>query len=309
MAYVDAEIASQPDCWREAAKLAAGSRVELPARGERVAVVGCGTSWFMAMAYAALREQAGHGETDAFQASEFPAGRRYDRLVAITRSGTTTEVVELLDALRGQLPTTVLVGDPGSPAVQLADAAVPMPFADERSVVQTRFATTALALLRAHLGENVEALAADAEVAVRAPLPIDPTRIEQATFLGRGWTVGLAQEAALKCREAATFWAEAYPAMDYRHGPISIAAPGRLVWAFGALPDGLPEDVAATGAAFVHSRTHGCRTVLGSWAAGRNPVDPMADLILAQRFAVALATSRGLDPDAPRHLSRSVVLA
>ncbi|MFG3421931.1 SIS domain-containing protein [Micromonospora sp. NPDC049460] len=309
MSYVDAEIASQPDCWREAARVAATAADHLPRQGERVAVVGCGTSWFMAMAYAARREQAGQGETDAFQASEFPAGRRYDRLVAITRSGTTTEVTELLAALRGRVPTTVLVGDPASPAASLADAAVPMPFADERSVVQTRFATTALALLRAHLGDNITALSADAEVAVRAPLPIEPARIEQATFLGRGWTVGLAQEAALKCREAATFWAEAYPAMDYRHGPISIAAPGRLVWAFGELPDGLPEDVAATGAAFVHSRTHGCRTVLGSWAAGRTPVDPMADLILAQRFAVALATSRGLDPDAPRHLSRSVVLA
>ncbi|RKN17138.1 SIS domain-containing protein [Micromonospora musae] len=309
MAYVDAEIASQPDCWRRAAELANEARADLPAPGERVAVVGCGTSWFMAMAYAALREQAGQGETDAFQASEFPTGRHYDRLIGITRSGTTTEVVELFEALRGRTRTTVIVGDPDSPAVPLADAAILMPFADERSVVQTRFATTALALLRAHLGENLDALAADAEVAVRAPLPIDPSSIEQVTFLGRGWTVGLAEEAALKCREAATFWAEAYPAMDYRHGPISIAAPGRLVWAFGALPDGLPEDVAATGAAFVHSRTHGCRTVLGSWSAGRNPVDPMADLILAQRFAVALATSRGLDPDAPRHLTRSVVLA
>ncbi|MDZ5441315.1 SIS domain-containing protein [Micromonospora sp. 4G57] len=309
MAHVHAEIASQPDCWREAAQLAPAVADRLPRPGERVAVVGCGTSWFMAMAYAGLREHAGQGETDAFQASEFPTGRRYDRLIAITRSGTTTEVLELLSALRGQVPTTVLVGDPGSPAVALADAAVTMPFADERSVVQTRFATTALALLRAHLGDNVGALAADAEVTVRAPLPIDPAGIEQVTFLGRGWTVGLAQEAALKCREAATFWAEAYPAMDYRHGPISVAAPGRLVWAFGPIPDGLPEDVAATGAAFVHSRTHGCHTVLTSWAAGRTPVDPMADLILAQRFAVALATSRGLDPDAPRHLTRSVVLA
>ncbi|MFF4889618.1 SIS domain-containing protein [Micromonospora chersina] len=309
MAYVHAEIASQPDCWREAARLAPTVADRLPRPGERVAVVGCGTSWFMAAAYAGLRERAGQGETDAFQASEFPTGRRYDRLIAITRSGTTTEVLDLLAALRGQVPTTVLVGDPASPAVELADAAVPLTFADERSVVQTRFATTALALLRAHLGEDLSRLAADAEVAVRAPLPIDPATIEQVTFLGRGWTVGLAQEAALKCREAATFWAEAYPAMDYRHGPISIAAPGRLVWAFGGIPEGLPEDVAATGAAFVHSRTHGCHTVLTSWAAGRNPVDPMADLILAQRFAVALATSRGLDPDAPRHLTRSVVLA
>ncbi|MEO3772384.1 sugar isomerase [Micromonospora sp. B9E7] len=309
MTYVDAEIASQPDCWREAAELAGVVHGDLPRPGERVAVVGCGTSWFMAMAYAARREQAGQGETDAFQASEFPAGRHYDRLIAITRSGCTTEVLELLAALRGRTPTTVIVGDPASPAVDLATAAVTMPFADERSVVQTRFATTALALLRAHLGDPVTALAADAEVAVRSPLPIDPALIGQVTFLGRGWTIGLAQEAALKCRETAIFWAEAYPAMDYRHGPISVAAPGRLVWAFGELPDGLPEDVAATGAAFVHSRTHGWRTVLGSWSAGRTPVDPMADLILAQRFAVALATSRGLDPDAPRHLSRAVVLA
>ncbi|MEU6022227.1 SIS domain-containing protein [Micromonospora sp. NPDC048871] len=309
MAFVPAEIASQPDCWRQAADLAPRVLDRLPRRGERVAVVGCGTSWFMGMSYAARREAAGHGETDAFQASEFPTGRRYDRLLAITRSGTTTEVLDLLAALRGRMPTTVLVGDPTSPAVSLADAAVTMPFADERAVVQTRFATTALALLRTQLGDNIDALVADAEVAVRAPLPIDPNLIEQVTFLGRGWTIGLALEAALKCREAATFWAEAYPAMDYRHGPISVAAPGRLVWAFGDLPEGLPEDVAATGAAFAHSRTHGVRTVLGRWAAGRTPVDPMADLILAQRFAVALATSRGLDPDAPRHLSRSVVLA
>ncbi|GAB3156823.1 SIS domain-containing protein [Micromonospora sonneratiae] len=308
MAYVDTEIASQPDCWRKAASLSAERTGALPERGERVAVVGCGTSWFIAMAYAALRERAGHGETDAFQASEFPITRRYDRVVAITRSGTTTEVLDLLDALPEGTVSTAIVGDGDSPAAHRADQTVAMPFADERSVVQTRFATSALALLRAHLGANITALAADAEVAVRTPLPIDPARIEQVTFLGRGWTIGLAHEAALKCREAATFWSEAYPAMDYRHGPISVAGPGRLVWAFGEIPPGLAEDIMATGAAFVHSRTHGCHAVLGGWAAGRTPLDPMADLILAQRFAVALSTSRGLDPDAPRHLTRSVVL-
>ncbi|ROT26260.1 SIS domain-containing protein [Micromonospora sp. HM5-17] len=304
MGHVDAEINSQPECWRQAAALAASSAAALPRPGERVAVVGCGTSWFMAMAYAVLRERAGHGETDAFQASEFPLDRPYDRVVAITRSGTTTEVLNVLTALRGRRPTTVLVGDPGSPAVDLAADTVALPFADERSVVQTRFATSALALLRAHLGTDVPALAADAEVAVRAPLPFDPARVEQITFLGRGWTVGIAYEAALKCREAATCWAEAYPAMDYRHGPISIAAPGRLVWAFGEVPAGLAEDIAATGAAFIHSRTNGAYAVVG----GRPPLDPMADLILAQRFAVAMATGRGLNPDTPRHLTRSVVL-
>src|SRR4051812_20015815 len=117
MTYVKAEIASQPDCWRLAAKLA--DSPGLPVRGERVAVVGCGTSWFMAKAYAALRERAGHGETDAFQASEFPHTRKYDRVVAITRSGTTTEVVELLSTLPN---TTVITADAGQPAAAIATA-------------------------------------------------------------------------------------------------------------------------------------------------------------------------------------------
>jgi fructoselysine-6-P-deglycase FrlB-like protein len=306
MSHVEVEIASQPDCWRRAAELVGSPG--LPPAGERVAVAGCGTSWFMAKAYAALREQAGHGETDAFQASEFPLGRRYDRVVVISRSGVTTEVVDLLEALRGRTPATVLTADPKSAAAAVAAEAVVLDFADEQSVVQTRFATTALALLRAHLGTGLDRIACDAEVAVRMPLPVQAEAVEQITFLGRGWTVGLAEEAALKCREAATFWAEAYPAMDYRHGPISIAAPGRVVWAFGEIPPGLADDVEATGAAFVHSRYNGGYAALGAWRGGRDPLDPMADLVIAQRVAVLLATSRGLDPDRPRSLSRSVVL-
>jgi fructoselysine-6-P-deglycase FrlB-like protein len=289
--HVDEEIASQPACWGLAVDLASRSADRLPARGERVAVIGCGTSWFMAMAYAALREAAGHGETDAFAASLFPAGRRYDRVLAITRSGTTTEVLDAINATDAR--TTAIVGDPESPVAHRADDAVLLPFADEHSVVQTRFATSTLILLRSHLGELVGTLAAEAAESVRAPLPVRPAAIDQISFIGTGWTVGLAHEAALKCREAAGFWSEAYPAMEYRHGPIAIAAPGRAVWAFGDVPDGLAEEVTATGATFVHS---GHR-------------DPLADLILAQRFAVAVAALRGLDPDRPRHLTRSVILS
>jgi fructoselysine-6-P-deglycase FrlB-like protein len=306
MSFVKAEIASQPDCWTRAAELADSPGLPLP--GERVAAVGCGTSWFMAQAYAALREQAGQGETDAFQASEFPRGRQYDRIVAITRSGTTTEVIDLLQAMGGATTTTVLTAEPTQPAATMATHCVVLDFADEQSVVQTRFATSVLALLRAHLGEDIGPIACDAEVAVRLPLPVHPALVEQITFLGRGWTVGIAQEAALKCREAAMFWAEAYPAMDYRHGPISIAAPRRVVWAFGDVPAGLIDDVEATGAAFVHSRHHGGYAALGAWCGGREPLDPMADLIVAQRVAILLATSQGLDPDHPRNLTRSVVL-
>jgi fructoselysine-6-P-deglycase FrlB-like protein len=305
MSHVEAEIASQPECWLQAAELARNAN--LPDSGERVAAIGCGTSWFMAQAYAGLRERAGQGETDAFQASEFPTARSYDRIVAITRSGTTTEVLDVLRAARGR--TTVITADRAQPAATLAADAIVLDFADERSVVQTRFATSALALLRAHLGEDLDRVACDAEVAVRLPLPVDPSAIEQITFLGRGWTVGLAAEAALKCREAAGFWTEAYPAMDYRHGPIAIAGPRRVVWAFGEIPPGLPDEVEATGAAFVHSRHHGGYGALARWCGGREPLDPMADLIVAQRVAVRLAAGRGRNPDEPRNLRRSVVLS
>ncbi|WUI02704.1 SIS domain-containing protein [Spirillospora sp. NBC_00431] len=285
------EIAAQPECWRRAAALAADAGGALPGRGERVAVVGCGTSLFMAQAYAALREAAGHGETDAFAASEMPLARRYDRVLALTRSGTTTEVLDVLGRLAGKTRTTVITAVPDAPVADRAETVIGLDFADEESVVQTRFATAQLILLRAHLGEDVTAAIADAEAAVRDPLPPELLDAAQFTFLGRGWTTGIAREAALKLREAAGFWTEAYPAMEYRHGPISVTGPGRAVWMFGTIPDGLAAEIRATG---------GLLRVSGA--------DPLAELVRVQRVAVALATAAGLDPDRPRHLARSVIL-
>jgi fructoselysine-6-P-deglycase FrlB-like protein len=296
------EIATQPECWQRSAAMATGGAAaemaRLPKDGERVAVIGCGTSWFMAQSYAALREQDGHGETDAFAASEFPFGRGYDRVLAITRSGTTTEVLRACERLRGVIPVTALTADPNTPVMTAADEVVVLDFADEGSVVQTRFATTVLALLRANLGHDLGAPVADARRAVAAELPEGVLTADQFTFLGTGWTYGLAQEAALKMREAAGAWTESYPAMEYRHGPISITGPGRVVWVFGDLPDGLADDVVAVGG----------RLVAGST---REPgaLDPLADLIRAQRLAVAIAESKGYDPDRPRNLTRSVVLS
>ncbi|GAA3879804.1 SIS domain-containing protein [Streptomyces lacrimifluminis] len=297
MTHIEDELNSQPECWSRAAGEAAGHAGALPVAGERVAIVGCGTSYFMAQAVAALREGAGQGETDAFAASEFPYGRPYDRVVALTRSGTTTEVLELLGRLRSAAPegartrTTAITADPRTPVREAADALVVIGYADERSVVQTRFATTAVTLLRAHLGLHDEAAVDDCRTALAAALPEGLVDCAQFTFLGRGWTVGLANEAGLKMREASLSWTEAYPAMEYRHGPISVTTRGTATWMFGEAPEGLAEQVRATGAL---------------WVAGT--LDPLAELVRAQRLAVAVAARRGLDPDRPRHLTRSVIL-
>ncbi|MGW7296773.1 SIS domain-containing protein [Streptomyces sp. NPDC054829] len=291
MTHVEEELASQPECWTRAALQAPEHGAALPAPGERVAIVGCGTSYFMAQSAAALREGAGPGETDAFAASEFPRGRRYDRVVALTRSGTTTEVLQLLRELKGTTRTTALTADPDTPVMEAADDVIVLDYADERSVVQTRFATTALTLLRAHLGLHTDAVVTDARAALDTPLPQELVESAQFTFLGRGWTVGLAHEAALKMREAAQAWTESYPAMEYRHGPISITTTGTATWMLGEPPEGLADQVRATG---------------GTWIA--DALDPLADLVRAQRLAVAVAQARGLDPDLPRHLTRSVIL-
>ncbi|SED93083.1 SIS domain-containing protein [Ruania alba] len=282
------EVASQPDVWEWALAEHDGA-TGLPAAGERVAVVGCGTSWFMAQSYAAQRESAGHGVTDAFTASEFPAERSYDRLVAISRSGTTTEIVHLLQ--RTDTPSVLLTAVGEGPAAAHADHEIVLDRADETSVVQTRFATTALVVLRASLGEDLTAAVADARTALTQPIEDAWVSADQLSFLGTGWTIGLAHEAALKLRESSQSWTESYPAMEYRHGPISIAQPGRVVWVFGTAPDGLAGDVQETGATLAVSE-----------------LDPLAHLVLLHRVAVARSEARGLNPDTPRHLSRAVIL-
>jgi fructoselysine-6-P-deglycase FrlB-like protein len=294
--HVSTEIADQPAAWARGAQLGSTEHVSqaLPERGQRVAVIGCGTSFFMAQSFADIRERAGHGETDAFPASEFPTRRSYDALVALTRSGTTTEVLRLLETLRNAAgPRTVAItADPDTPVVELADHQVVLDFADEKSIVQTRFATTSLALWRAWLGEDLSAVIEQGRAALTDPLARRTLEAAQFTFLGTGMSVGIANEAALKLREASQSWTESYPAMEFRHGPISVVGRNSTVWVFGPPPAGLLEDLQATGA---HVESSG--------------LDPMADLIRVQRLAVALAEAKGLNPDEPRHLTRSVLLS
>lgn len=289
MSNITHELASQPSCWAQASALAPRIVDALPRPDQRVLAVGCGTSLHMAQAYAARREAVGLVETDAYPASEAPNGRNYDRIVAISRSGTTTEVVRLLEERRE--PSIALVGVEDTPVGERASTVLSLAFADERSVVQTRFSTSALALLRANLGDDLAPVIADAKRALAEPLPVDPPAFDHFVFLGRGWTVGLANEAALKVREASASFSESYPAMEYRHGPISLAGPRSLAWALGDVEPDLLEDVRLTGA-----------TVIAG------DLDPMAELVRIQRLAVALAEAKGLDPDRPRHLTRSVVL-
>lgn len=286
------EIASQPAVWREALERHADrARELLTLPGARVLVLGCGTSAFVAESFAALREQSGFGITDAAYASEPWPWRDYDAVVILSRSGTTTEAIEAMDGLPEGVRTIAVTGVADSPVAERADDVLLLDFADEESVVQTRFPTTFLVLARSAFGEDVSSLPDEADAALARPLGIDTTALEHFVYLGSGWTYGLAQEAALKIREAAQAWAESYPLLDYRHGPLAVADDRSLVWLIGRSEPSLVEDIERTGATVRISTS-----------------DPLVELANAQRLAVAIAERRGLDPDSPRHLTRSIVL-
>ncbi|WP_369372215.1 SIS domain-containing protein [Promicromonospora sp. Populi] len=285
------EIRSQPEVWARAVAAAAEGAPVLGRPGERVLLLGCGTSAFVAESIAVLRERAGQGETDATYASEWTPGRTYDRVVVISRSGTTSEVLEALDRVPAGTVKAAVVGVADSPVAAAADETLVLDFADEMSVVQTRFPTSVLVLARTGFGEDLQPVLDRVADVLAAPLPVDPAKFDHFVFLGRSWTYGLAQEAALKIREAAQAWSESYPALDYRHGPVAVAGESSLVILFGDADPALTADVVRTGATAVHE-----------------DLDPLIQLVQAQRLAVELAASRGLDADAPRHLTRSVVL-
>jgi fructoselysine-6-P-deglycase FrlB-like protein len=283
------EVASQPAIWQQTIESMAEFVAPLPDPGTPVLFVGCGTSYYIGEAYSRRRNSLGLGRTRAAVASEIPYLDPAETLVVLSRSGTTTDVIRVIDRLRDTVPVVGIVGEAGTPVAEKCPRLVHLGHADEQSVVQTRFATTALLVLRASLGDDVSGLPAQAERALIDPLPEqDPRHL---VFLGTDWTIGVAQEAALKCREAAGAWTEAYPVMEYQHGPISVAGPGSLIWAFCRLPDFVRAAVEATGA-----------TVL------EPDLDPLAQLVLAHRLALRLAAAAGRDPDHPQFLNRAVEL-
>jgi glucosamine--fructose-6-phosphate aminotransferase (isomerizing) len=136
-------------------------------------------------------------------------------------------------------------------------------------------------------------------------------RASSLVAIGRGPTLAIAREAALKLKETCELHAEAFSAAEFRHGPIALVGAAYPILLFA------PTDEAATGlAALVADLRHKGACVLvaepGGAQAGRLPVlapeHPDADAIcLIQSFyafLIALAARRGTNVDEPRHLQK-----
>jgi len=289
--HTEAEIASQPDHWIRVADESDGWRDILPADDVEVGVIGCGTSHYMGMAFARLREGAGLPRSEAVVASQLPPRVFGLEIVAISRSGTTTDLLDGLERLRPKSRIVLITAAPNSPAAELAHDVISIEWAAENSIVGTRSATTALAGLRSASGVDIRSVAAEASDHLGRPLPLDPTSFDRFVFLGQGWAEAIAHESALKLREIAGAWSESYSTLEYLHGPISAANDRSVVWVFGDAPPAALEMIRNAGDHVV--ATQG---------------DAMATIVLVQRLGVELARHNGRDPDNPPHLTASIVL-
>ena len=284
------EISSQPEMWERALSDPDLGLGRLPGRGEPTLVIGCGTSFYIGDAWAHLRTGSGQGRTRAAIPSQLTWVDPDETVVLISRSGTTGDVEQLGRRLQRTHRVGGLIGTPDTPIEAVCDARLLLDFADETSVVQTRFATTGLAVLRRRIEAAGPALVDAARAALEAELPLGEH--SHLVFLGTGFSEPLAHEAALKCLEASGAWTEAYAVREYQHGPIAAADARTLVWSLAPVDPELQDAILRTGATLHVSDR-----------------DPMAELILAQRVAVELARRAGRAPARPRPLSRSVIFA
>ncbi|MGW7276116.1 SIS domain-containing protein [Streptomyces sp. NPDC054864] len=154
--HTEREIHSQPEFWQRLLDHVGSLTALLPGPGKRVLAVGCGSSYYILDSNARRRQQLGLGTTRAAIATELDDRDDDDAAVVLSRSGANSDRFTVARGLSARTPTVGVTGTPGSPNIKVAHNTVLLDFADERSVVQTRYATNSLTLLRASLGDSVE---------------------------------------------------------------------------------------------------------------------------------------------------------
>ncbi len=299
MATIEEDIRSIPTILRRTyARVDAHRAALAPLLGGPVALLGSGSSYCVAMAAAATYEGARRAPAQAIIASDYLPRPGWTH-IAISRTGQTTELIDAMARARAAgAPVLLVVGEDGSPAARHADALLPLEFAAEENVIQTRFVVASVEALRL-LAVGRDDAPADLPSAIESALDLfDPApllRFDHVVFLGRGSCQGLARAAAVNLQETALMTPEAHHTLDYRHGPIAAADGDTLVWSLDAPGDAAAaavlDDVRKTGA-----------TVFGL------ADEPLAALAQVQLYSLHKAQARGIDPTAPRNLSRAIIL-
>ena len=240
--------------------------------------------------------------------------------LAISQSGGSEDLVEsALMARAGGALTAAFVNTPQSPLASACDVVLPIAAGPELSVAATKsFVASLAALLR------LTALWA-ADRRLRSARDRLPERVAAAGELdwspaldvlapaasliaiGRGPTLAIAYEAALKLKEVANLHAEAFSGAEFRHGPMALVAaryPIFVLMPSDAAEAGMRQlvtDLAGKDAALLVAGPDGPLPVL---APDHPACDPVCLIQGFYAMLVRLAARLGIDPDRPRHLQK-----
>ena len=348
-AHTLAEILSQPAIWSETGRQLgeSGELARLAATFSPRSpwlFVGCGSSYYLSRLIAALWTRHFYIPATGIPASELLFApeetlRRIgaEQIVLMSRSGETTEVLRVAELLQAHktVQTLGVTCNPQSPLEALCTHTFKLAWADEKSTVMTRsFTAILLAFQRLGLlfvGDHLLSTALD-ELPQRGQTWLDgqarkirqfaaKRKFDDYVFLGQGAHYWLAQEAALKVTEMSSSYTQVYHSMEFRHGPRSIAGPNTLITLFVSEAAAEAETVLARelkelGAAI-------CVIANRATPDLRNCSDLLVELALDApefaRYAVtaipahllgtAVGLRKGLNPDAPKNLTRAVVLS
>jgi len=344
-----AEILSQPAIWSETGRQLreSGELDRLAATFSPRSpwlFVGCGSSYYLSRLIAALWTRHFYIPATGIPASELLFApeetlRRIgaEQIVLMSRSAETTEVLRAAELLQAHktVQTLGVTCNPQSQLEALCTHTFELAWADEKSTVMTRsFTAILLAFQRLGLqfvGDHLLSAALD-ELPQRGQAWLDgharkiqefaaQRKFDDYVFLGQGAHYWLAQEAGLKLTEMSSSYAQVYHSMEFRHGPRSIAGPNTLITLFvseaaAEAETVLVRELKGLGAAI-------CVIANRATPDLRNCSDLLIELALDlpefARYAVtaipahlmgtAIGLRKGLNPDAPKNLTRAVVLS
>ena len=305
--------------------------------------VGCGSSYYLSRLIAALWTKHFYIPATGVPASELLFApeetlRRLgtEQVVLMSRSGETTEVLRAAEVLQKHktVQTLGVTCNPQSLLGKLCTHTFKLGWADEKSMVMTRsFTTILLAFQRLGLqfvGDTQFAAGLD-RLPQRGQAWLDAharrirefagrKKFKDYVFLGQGAHYWLAQEAGLKITEMSSSYAQVYHSMEFRHGPRSIAGPDTLITFFisdaaASEEELLVKELKQLGAgicvivnrATPELKRHSHLLIelgLDGPEFARYPVTA----IPAHLLGMGVGLRKGLNPDAPRNLTRAVVL-
>ncbi len=244
--------------------------------------------------------------------------------IAASQSGRSPDALQLTEtAKRGGALTIGLINDMESPLAALVDVALPLAAGPETSVAATKsFLATGIALLHLAAAWSCERNLSDA--LVRSPELLRQAglcdwspffgRLKDATSLyviGRGLSLGIAQEMALKFKETCRIHAEAFSAAEVMHGPLALVGPGFPALVLDPADEGsestlsVARSFTALGADVAYAGAEGATGITLPVPLETPAV--LMPLLQARAFyggIAALARARGLDPDRPPHLRK-----